>query len=444
MASSAATSRPARNWLLRFWLPLGLVVAAADACYAVWRVGVGHADLLCFHYTSRHWLETGEFTREFGVRHYVPAFVVMITPLVAWPPRVTAALWAGLSLVLLVLSVREVGRQLARSLDTPLPGGLRWVWPIVLVLPFAADTIALGQVNILVLWLCLLALRQLTHHKDARAGLTIAIAGIVKLYPLLLVLPLLLKLRYRAAISAAAGFILLAGGLSLAAFGWRGSIDAHRQWLSEIRGGDASEAHLIFRNGPSEFLRHNNQSLAAVIRRWTTVVDTGGRSVQPPINLSLPQAKAIYAAAAAALLLFLAWTTWRCRKETLSLAEWSAWLAGVVAFVPIYWTHYFVLLLPALALLAASVWYAWLRDSADVLGTALLIAWMTGLPLLAFAPVRWFGLHCWLAVALTFWTALRAQSEPRAQATGFPVIRTHNASPMHSTKRARDHHDRGL
>lgn len=406
MDPARKTTPPTDPRPLRWWWPVGLALLIGHAVYALWRVNAGHSDFLCFHHTSRHWLATGEFTQAYGVRHYLPAFTVLITPLVAWPLRAAILLWALLNGVLLALSVREASRQAGREVNAALPPVLFWVWPMVLVLPFASGTLTLGQVNILALWLCLWSYAQAQKRKDLIAGWAIGLASIVKLYPLLLIVPLALRGRYRAAGWALFSFVLLAGGLSLAGFGWRGSIEAHRQWLAEARGGDASEGHLIFRDGPSEFLRHNNQSLAAVVRRLTTRVDTGRERKTPPVALTLGQAKGLYAALAGGLFVWLAFQTWKRRGQELSLAEWSAWLTAVIAFVPIYWTHYFVLLLPALALTGARVW----QGHGGRTGTAIQAAWLIGMLLLAVEPARWLGMHCWLALAMGIWCLLAQEA----------------------------------
>ena len=68
------------------WLLVGMLLIAAQVAYAAWRAAVGHSDLLCYHNISLHWWRTGQYTQVYGVRHYVPGFVILMAPPVAGPP----------------------------------------------------------------------------------------------------------------------------------------------------------------------------------------------------------------------------------------------------------------------------------------------------------------------------------------------------------------------
>lgn len=405
----------------RAWIVIGVVIAVGHIVYASWRVSVGHADLIDFHDTSLHWWRTGEFTQEFGVRHYLPAFVVLIAPLVAWPLPVTAPVWAALNVVLLVLTIRECNRVIAERYEMPLPFSVRWVWPIVLVFPYLSSTLSLGQVNLLVLYLCVLAYSRCWQpRRDILAGLLIAVATIIKLYPLVLALFWLASGRWRGFLSATIGFVVLAAGLSLAGFGWEGSLRGHREWLTEVRGEQyRSEAekqnepglcdHLLYREQRNQFHRHNNQSLAAVVRRLTT--DLGEKPDQPrPVHLvSLPVRSAwwLYVGSVAALLALLIWATWSCRRESNPFGPFAAWLASVVAYVPIYWTHYFVLVLPAIVLLCAQASSDRQHGRKWSTPVIIFIAWLVSIPLLGSPLLRLLGVQCLLTLAIAIWAAIR-------------------------------------
>ncbi|GMU19897.1 MAG: hypothetical protein AMXMBFR13_00010 [Phycisphaerae bacterium] len=321
---------------------------------------------------------------------------------------------------------------------------IRWVWPFVLVLPYASGTLSLGQVNILVLFLCVWAFRSLTRRRDLWSGALLGLAATIKLYPLIFIVPLLMKARWRAIVGLVVSFLLLAGGLSLAGLGGRGTIEAHRQWWAETSGknlaADVAEGAGVPGSAPvgeagggvaftphtNEFHRHNNQSLAVVVRRLTTPLEWQGRVHEPWLRLTLDQAKWAYRGLALALLLCLTAIAWRRRSEDIGLGEWSAWLASVIAFVPVFWTHYFVLLLPAAVLMAMQSYADRLRGHPWRTAAFLQVGWLAGLLLLGSREARWWGLQAGLALALGVWTATfpARRSAPRGGAADVSPFRS--------------------
>jgi len=425
------------------WLAIGLVLAAGYVGWASYRVAIDDSDLIDFHLSSLHWWRTGQFTKEFGVRHYLPAFVILMAPLVAWPLKVTAPLWATVNIVLLVLTVRQCARLVTDHYPQTVPFSFRWVWPMVLALPYIHSTLGLGQVNLLVLWLCVVAFsRCWSSRRDVTAGLLIAVAGVIKLYPLVLALFWLARGRWRAFAAAVLGAALLAGGLSVLGFGWQGTKAAHQLWLAEARGEQYRSAegplegglvrHLLFWKHRNQFHRHNNQSLAVVVRRLTTDLGPAVEKDRPVhiLKLTVGQSRWLYLVLAGAVLGLLVVATWRARKDNdpfNSFKQWSAWLAGAIAFVPIYWTHYFILSLPAMALLVADVWWK-RRHALRYWSSGLLVAaWLLAIPLLGLTVMRLVGLHCWLTLATMAWALSGPAVAPGDQVVPNPKCR--NADP---------------
>jgi len=406
----------------RVWLSIGLPIATAQVAYAAWRAlsVPPSADLVCFHRTCLHWWRTGAFTDALGVRQYLPAFVVLAAPFLAWPLWLVAPAWAILNITLLMLTVRHVSRIAAGSDAARMPGALYWVWPIVLVLPFASSTITQGQVNIVVLWLCVTAYVAAMRGRETAAGLLVAVAGIVKIYPVLFILYWALKRRFRLAVTTDAACLGGAAVLSLCGFGWRGSIEAHRIWIGQLRGIESPQVHrggsapatvggIPFSERRNEYHRYNNQSLAVVVRRLSTALYPAGDPRRVNLLELSPQASAcIYGVLAGGLLAGLAVLAWR-RRGHCDFEEWAAWLAAVIAFVPIYWTHYFVLALPVLTIMSFRVWQGRQTGRLEHTATVLQACWLVGLVLLAVPAAREAGVHCWIVLAATLWVLLRPQ-----------------------------------
>ena len=413
-------------------LLLGIVLAVGHVALASWRATHGAADLVGFHETAVHWWRTGELTNAFGAQFYLPVFTVLIAPVAIWPLAVSGVLLGTINVLLFVLTVQKC-RQLAANSER-LPNPLAWTWPILLVFPFASGTIALGQVNLIVLWLCVLAYVQSVHNRPYRTGLLIALAGCLKIYPLIFSLYWLLKGQWRVTLGTWMGFLFLSVGLSLYAFSWQGTVKAHRQWLDAVQGAkyrstqspknddgsDSSSAtqrsaghQLIFTEQRTQWHRRNNQSLAVVVRRLTTDLYPGHdhpHKLNLP-NLSANQAQCVYCVISATLLLLLSYVAWRRRQATQNFAEWSGWLASIVAFIPIYWTHYFVLLLPALICLSIAIWRRHAQGQRCWLNKILRASWLIGIVLLTWTPFQLIGGNAWLALTVMTWAIWRGDRE---------------------------------
>ncbi len=394
---------------------MGLTLAAGHIAYATWRALVGHSDLVGFHDTAVYLWNTGELTQSEGWKFYLPGFAVLMLPVMVWPLGIAAAVWATINVALLWWTVRE-----CRRLAKPAPhdtGGFhaRWTWPIAAIVVYASSSITLGQFNLPVLALCVLAYTRFARRgQDTWAGVLTGAAAVMKLFPLVLVAFWLLRGRWRASLMALVSFALLAMVPSLAAFGWSGSVKAHAAWLRQVRGEpyalqgaaetSAELPHLMFTRQIHQWMRHNNQSLAAVIRRLTTdVVDDNHfkRSVHM-LKLPLTTAYLLYLALAGLVLLALTWNTWHTRATADVPGVFAAWLAAVIAFVPVYWTHYFVLALPTVALLCARAG----RLGTRMIASLLLGLWVVGELLTGSRECRLVGVQCWLLLGLMIWALL--------------------------------------
>ncbi len=399
----------------RWWKSFWLVAAVGQIAYAALRAGIGDSDLVGFHETALHLRQTGEVVSTFGWKYYLPGFAVLALPVLACPLWILAPAWAAVNVALLAWTARECSR-LAGGPDDTAGFHLRWTLPLAGVLLYAADSIALGQFNLLVLALCVLAYSRFGRHgRDLPAGVLTGLAAVIKLFPLFLAGYWLATGRWRAALATLVTLVLVAGTASVAALGPRDALAAHRAWLAEVRGesyaspgtqidGGREPPSVIFRHRANQWLRHNNQSLGAVIRRLMT--DPGPEYREPGVNfvtLDVAAAWRLYLAAAGVVLAVLAAAAWRCRRSDADQRVYAAWLAGMIAFVPVYWTHYFVLALPGVTLLVREAWGAGGPSMRRSAARVLWWAWLAGQPLLAVRHLRLAGLQCALLLALLVW-----------------------------------------
>jgi alpha-1,2-mannosyltransferase len=146
---------------------------------------------------------------------YPPFLAVLSTPLAAAFPadyRAAMWLWAAVGAVI----VASVSLGIARLERLP-PDGRRFIWVVAaFVFPPVVGELVMGNVHLILLGLLALAwwAIRLSDDGDARgdavAGVAIGAAALVKVFPALLILWLVLTGRSRAAGFAILGFVLLA------------------------------------------------------------------------------------------------------------------------------------------------------------------------------------------------------------------------------------------
>jgi alpha-1,2-mannosyltransferase len=245
--------------------------------------------------------------------HYVypPLLALIFYPLMSYQLAWWA--WAAFSLVCwaasLWLLIRELlrgefGRQLRQSI---------W-WPVFLAalinFPPVLVHVTWGQLQLPLLLLLTLAWLCLRRERPGAAGVLIGLTIALKLFPLLLLLPLLVQRRWRC-IAAALGTAALVLGLSFAVVGWDQTVFYMTKVLPEV----SSQKEL-----------YDNYSIAISMKLWLSatfprdLVATGLRLV----FLSLVALAALR----------------RPRAADLGLA------LGVTALFwvpPVVWSHYFVL-----------------------------------------------------------------------------------------------------
>lgn len=137
-----------------------------------------------------------------------PTFVLCLEPLSLLSPRTGFWVWTGINalafLAALVLLLRW----------TPgLGGEAAWiVAAIVLLFPPIADHLVWGQNKMLLLLILVLMMRWMEQGKDAAAGLMLALGSLLRAFPLLLIVYLVLLKRWRVVWYTMIG--LAAGGLA--------------------------------------------------------------------------------------------------------------------------------------------------------------------------------------------------------------------------------------
>lgn len=361
-----------------------------------------------------------------GLAHYryPPAFAVMIAPLCLLPEPAFFFLWYLLGVALFLVSV-----YLAARLVTPsaawrdLPG---YRLSALLVAVLAIDNVVLGQTNLLVMALVYWTFLEVERGREWLAGLPLAAAIAVKVFPAPLLLYFLYRRRWRAAVSAAACCVILFLLLPAPLRGFRHNYQEAFAWGARVvmpylergRAGDWGQHALDF----------GNQSLQAVAHRLLRPVDAGVQARRRPAPLlvnvaGLSEDRVNHAVLALFALLggsFLVACGWSGPRSSLEQAvEYSMATILLLLVSALAWTYFFVMLLlpvtTALALLRASAvgrsTRAWLLAGLWGLGVATL--------LLVSAHARALGCLFWAAL-IAYVGLARARWELRRSALARP------------------------
>lgn len=159
---------------------------------------------------------------------YPPTLAVLLTPLADPPPGAdrslmlpypaSVAVWYALSLVFLATAAHWLGKAVEESCSDPgLPaiptGGWTWwrhrLFPVVVCLPAVGSTLSRGQVNTLLLMTLAGMILCVVRAQRFRAGLWLAAAVALKVFPAYLLLYPLLRRDGRWVAGFASGLVLL-------------------------------------------------------------------------------------------------------------------------------------------------------------------------------------------------------------------------------------------
>lgn len=164
---------------------------------------------------------------------YPPFLAIVLTPLAVLPLPVAASLWFVANAAVAAFAVRAALGLVRRGWG---PGALRGWWAAAL-LPlggFFADNAALGQVNLVLLALGLAGTAALLRRRDLGGGSLIGIAAAVKPHLALLIVPAVVRGRWRAGAGLAAALLFAALLLPVAAFGPARTVSLWRDWEAKV------------------------------------------------------------------------------------------------------------------------------------------------------------------------------------------------------------------
>lgn len=271
-----------------------------------------------------------------------PFFLLCFGPLTLLRPAPAYWIWFAINAAALALAMGLIVRTAPR---------LDWrqlisLCAIILLYPPLANHIFYAQTQIVILLLVVVAMRALESPHDRTAGLALAVAGLLKVFPLAIVGYLVMRRRWRALAWAAIG--LVAGtAATILAFG------------AERNAGFVAGTYLTRSVG---FLaRPANVTLGSFISRmfWYAAGDVA-------VNPWLDWTRALTVVAAEAALIGL--TIFATLPRTTAAhgdadtrvgyasRSFALWVVASIMLSPTAWIHYLVLLILPFMLIAAAGW----------------------------------------------------------------------------------------
>jgi alpha-1,2-mannosyltransferase len=289
------------------------------------------------------------------VANYPPLFILLFEPMTLLDPVTALWLWQGLNILLLAACLLLLSREFrGRPSDLVIASSLALLYGPLSVNLFWAQT----QVPLLLL--LILALRWSRLRKDWICGAALAMAGLIKIYPIFVLGYFIILRRWRVVVSG----LLLGVSAILASIALLG-LEPNVQFLHHVG--------YLGLEIPTAI------SLLAIISRTFSLFVNG----RPDATLTLASVATTWVVIVGFLFLTVRATVvaaHRGREE----AAYGLWVVAAVLLCPISWVHHMVLLLipfaqlldsrsnrRALKLGAYSYWLAevglglfWLRELA--------------------------------------------------------------------------------
>lgn len=187
---------------------------------------------------------------------YLPAFALAVAPVALLPTPVARAVWFGGSLALLVVLLTLSVRLLP---DLHWRRGLLVTATVIALGKFYAHELELGQSNILLALVAMLAVSRFRAGREAQAGVWLAVATIVKPYAIVFLPYLAARQRWRAVVAC---LLTLAAAIVLPAvrYGASGNWAQLAGWWTTVT-----------TTTPPNLLVQDNISIPAMYAKWLGV-----------------------------------------------------------------------------------------------------------------------------------------------------------------------------
>jgi len=235
-----------------------LVVLAAVSLVALFTTRVSHKmpDFQVYWTAGSRALAAAPLYREDDGHYqfkYLPAFAILAAPAALVPLPAAKAAWFAISAVLM-MALLWLSLRTMPELNRPAP--LLLVLTFLAMAKFYAHELVLGQVNMLLGVLVVLALVWLRAGRGAGAGLVLALAVVVKPYAVIFA-PWLATRRNKTALATMTAALVVLLLLPAVRYGWNGNLRLLGDWW-----------HTVTATTAPNLVNPDNVSLSAMFARW--------------------------------------------------------------------------------------------------------------------------------------------------------------------------------
>lgn len=287
--------------------------------------------------------------RYFDRYNYSPAASVIISPLVFFPVDFAEILFTTLSIVslwgTLGISLDLLGWKTSRPVKWLLFALILKTYPVKL-------TLALGQINLIIMYLIIKSYLCYKENKSYKAGIMLAMASILKLTPAPLILFFAIKKQFK----LLAGWLVTCLLFTLAGLLLFGNNLTFFYWTKVVPGlmGEVTPDTLN--------LTYMNQSVTALLGRMGVFGNLNSIT------------KGLFAACSLGIFLYRGYKSHRSnRKDAQDFIEYWVVTMIVMLLLPVFvWQHHLVFLVPAWLILvsvatASRQWLDWIIAGAAYL-----------------------------------------------------------------------------
>jgi len=256
---------------------------------------------------------------------YAPVAAFLYTPFTILPWSAAKLLWYLLMFVFLAWTLKIIIGLLPGQGP---PTAFVVVWSLAISSKFIGREFELGQVNLLILLLIVLMLRELTFGRDRPAGFFWAASLFFKPYAAVF-LPYLIVKKKWTAVATGAGTLVLGLLLPVLKYGWTGNLDVLREW-----------GKTLSQSTPGLLSVGDNASLYAFFAK--------------NLGVSVPSALFLGGLGAAVCAAAILWMIVRGAREKIDRAEVleSTFLMILIPMLsPLGWNYNYLYALPAVVLL---------------------------------------------------------------------------------------------
>lgn len=296
---------------------------------------------------------------------YPPPFALLLAPLAKLPGTVGSLLWYLLEVVSMIATSAMAVVMLERDIPDH-HRNIVYAVPLLSLCTLLVSGTMRCQASAFMIVLMVASFHWHFRGKPTLAGLSLAAAAVLKVFPLALLLYFVVRRQWRTVLATVGGIVVLTLLLPSLFWGWQHNIDIFARWL-ELVGRTALMANTdIAHSSPlfSQLLdaaKPRNQSLESLFL---------SASMAPTVT------KLSVAAIATLMLGAMTWASARVSDRSGELALASAFMIWSLLIPPVSETHYFGALVMPLTTVLGMILYGSLDERRQRLSISLLAASM--------------------------------------------------------------------